>query len=53
MLYEVITNQKKVHLIGLIGPGGVHALSAHMVALCQMATDLGLSDVFIHSYNFV
>lgn len=41
-------NNKKVHLIGLIGPGGVHALSAHMVALCQMATDLGLTDVFVH-----
>lgn len=39
---------KKVHLIGLIGPGGVHALSSHMIALCQMATDMGLSDVFVH-----
>ncbi len=39
---------KKVHLIGLIGPGGVHALSSHMVALSQMATDMGLEDVFIH-----
>lgn len=41
-------NNKKVHLIGLVGPGGVHALSSHMIALCQMATDLGLSDIFIH-----
>ncbi len=41
-------NKKKVHLIGLIGPGGVHALSSHMVALCQIATDMGLEDVFIH-----
>lgn len=41
-------NNKKVHLIGLIGPGGVHALSTHMVALCQIATDMGLTDVFVH-----
>lgn len=41
-------NNKKVHLIGLIGPGGVHALSSHMVALCQIATDMGLEDVFVH-----
>lgn len=41
-------NGKKVHLIGLIGPGGVHALSSHMVALCQVATDMGLNDVFVH-----
>ncbi|RIJ49921.1 2,3-bisphosphoglycerate-independent phosphoglycerate mutase [Maribellus luteus] len=41
-------NNKKVHLIGLVGPGGVHALSSHMVALCQIATDMGLDDVFVH-----
>ena len=41
-------NNKKVHLIGLVGPGGVHALSTHMIALCQMATDMGLEDVFVH-----
>lgn len=41
-------NSKKVHLIGLIGPGGVHALSSHMVALCQMGTDMGLEDIFVH-----
>ena len=41
-------NNKKVHLIGLIGPGGVHALSSHMVALCQIATDMGLENIFIH-----
>ena len=41
-------NNKKVHLIGLIGPGGVHALSSHMIALAQIATDFGLKDVFIH-----
>lgn len=41
-------NSKKVHLIGLIGPGGVHALSSHMVALCQIGTDMGLDDIFVH-----
>ncbi len=41
-------NNKKVHLLGLIGTGGVHALSSHMVALAQIATDMGLEDVFIH-----
>jgi len=41
-------NNKNVHLIGLIGPGGVHALSSHMVALCQIGTDFGLRNTFIH-----
>jgi 2,3-bisphosphoglycerate-independent phosphoglycerate mutase len=39
---------KKVHLIGLIGSGGVHALSSHMIALCKIATDMGLQDIFVH-----
>jgi 2,3-bisphosphoglycerate-independent phosphoglycerate mutase len=41
-------NNKNVHLIGLIGPGGVHALSSHMIAFCQIGTDMGLENVFIH-----
>jgi 2,3-bisphosphoglycerate-independent phosphoglycerate mutase len=39
---------KKIHLIGLIGSGGVHALSSHMIALCQIATDMGLQNIFVH-----
>jgi 2,3-bisphosphoglycerate-independent phosphoglycerate mutase len=41
-------NNKQVHLIGLIGPGGVHALSIHMIALCQIATGMGVKNIFIH-----
>lgn len=42
-------NNKQVHLIGLIGPGGVHALSLHMIALSQIATELGLEKIFVHA----
>jgi 2,3-bisphosphoglycerate-independent phosphoglycerate mutase len=41
-------NNKQVHLVGLIGPGGVHSLSEHMVALSEIATEMGLEKVFIH-----
>jgi 2,3-bisphosphoglycerate-independent phosphoglycerate mutase len=41
-------SSKKVHLIGLIGPGGVHALSSHMIALCRIGTDMGVEKIFIH-----
>jgi len=41
-------NNRKVHLIGLIGNGGVHALSSHMIALSKVATDMGIKDVFVH-----
>jgi 2,3-bisphosphoglycerate-independent phosphoglycerate mutase len=43
-----LQHDKKVHLIGLIGPGGVHALSSHMIALCQIGTDMGVSRIFVH-----
>jgi len=42
-------NNKPVHLIGLIGPGGVHALSLHMIAMSQIATEFGLKDIFVHA----
>jgi len=42
-------NNKNIHLIGLIGPGGVHSLSSHMVALAQIASDMGLENIFIHA----
>jgi 2,3-bisphosphoglycerate-independent phosphoglycerate mutase len=41
-------NNKQVHLIGLIGPGGVHALSLHMIALAKIATESGIQKIFIH-----
>jgi 2,3-bisphosphoglycerate-independent phosphoglycerate mutase len=43
-----IDNKKQVHLVGLIGPGGVHALSSHMIALSQIATGMGIKDIFVH-----
>lgn len=30
-------HHKKVHLMGLIGDGGVHAHQEHLYALCRMA----------------
>lgn len=41
-------NNKKVHLIGLIGDGGVHSLSSHALAVCDAARDFGLEKVFVH-----
>ena len=41
-------NNKKLHLIGLIGNGGVHSLSAHAIAICKAAKAYGLDDVFVH-----
>ncbi len=39
-----------LHLMGLIGPGGVHAVDAHLLALCEMAEKHGLPRVRIHAF---
>lgn len=42
-------NNKSVHFIGLIGPGGVHAMSHHLFKLCDITKDYGLDKVYIHA----
>lgn len=42
---------RRLHFIGLVGNGGVHASSAHLIALCRMAEAAGLQEVFIHAFT--
>jgi 2,3-bisphosphoglycerate-independent phosphoglycerate mutase len=40
-----------LHLMGLIGPGGVHAVDAHLLALVELAERHGLpEDVRVHMF---
>jgi 2,3-bisphosphoglycerate-independent phosphoglycerate mutase len=39
-----------LHLLGLIGPGGVHAQDMHLFALLRLAKAEGLPDVAIHAF---
>jgi len=41
---------KALHLLGLIGPGGVHASQEHLLGLLRMARALGLSRVYVHAF---
>ncbi len=41
----------KLHLIGLVSKGGVHSNQEHVYALCQLAKQYGLEDVFIHAFT--
>ncbi|MGB0652929.1 MAG: 2,3-bisphosphoglycerate-independent phosphoglycerate mutase [Thermoplasmatota archaeon] len=38
----------RLHLVGLLGPGGVHAHESHFGAALQAAAAAGVSEVFIH-----
>jgi len=39
---------KAVHFLGLIGTGGVHAMSHHLFKLCDITKEKGLDKVYIH-----
>jgi 2,3-bisphosphoglycerate-independent phosphoglycerate mutase len=38
----------RLHLVGLIGPGGVHSVDRHAVAIAELAREAGVEDVVIH-----
>ncbi|MDI6872478.1 MAG: 2,3-bisphosphoglycerate-independent phosphoglycerate mutase [Bacillota bacterium] len=40
----------RLHLMGLVSPGGVHSHSSHLYALLKMARDLGVPRVFLHCF---
>lgn len=42
---------KKLHLIGLVSDGGVHSSQAHLHALCSLAHDMQIQNLFIHAFT--
>jgi len=46
---HVRRNNSKLHLIGLIGPGGVHAYEGHLDALLTLARDAELRQVYVQA----
>ena len=43
-------NNKPFHLIGLLSDGGVHSHIDHLKGLCTIASNHGLTKVFIHAF---
>ncbi|MDR0519400.1 MAG: 2,3-bisphosphoglycerate-independent phosphoglycerate mutase [Clostridiales Family XIII bacterium] len=41
---------RSLHIMGLVGPGGVHSHQDHIVALVKMAQDSGVSNIYIHAW---
>ncbi|MGZ3446967.1 MAG: 2,3-bisphosphoglycerate-independent phosphoglycerate mutase, partial [Myxococcaceae bacterium] len=44
------TSGKALHLMGLIGPGGVHASQEHLLGLLKAAKSRGVARVFVHAF---
>ncbi len=43
------TNDKALHLLGLVSDGGVHSMNTHLYAICELVKKAGLKKVFIHA----
>ena len=48
---HVLKNGSTLHLLGLLGPGGVHSHWAHLFALLEMAKRKGLERVVYHAFT--
>ncbi|HQV52932.1 MAG: 2,3-bisphosphoglycerate-independent phosphoglycerate mutase [Flavobacteriales bacterium] len=42
---------KRLHLIGLLSDGGVHSMRTHAEALCHMAHESGVKEIFVHAFT--
>ncbi|MDP3964818.1 MAG: 2,3-bisphosphoglycerate-independent phosphoglycerate mutase [bacterium] len=47
---HVKKNKSNLHLMGLLGTGGVHAHQLHIESLMQLAQDQGVPDVYLHLF---
>ena len=43
--------ESKIHLLGLIGSGGVHSNIEHLLALLQLMKEQGFTRVFLHLFT--
>lgn len=47
---HVKENGSKLHLMGLLSDGGVHAHYEHLFALLKLAKDHGVKEVYVHGF---
>lgn len=45
------TNNKPLHLLGLVSDGGVHSHINHVKAICDVCKAEGLTEVYIHAFT--
>jgi 2,3-bisphosphoglycerate-independent phosphoglycerate mutase len=42
---------KALHLLGLLSDGGVHSHIDHLLALCDIAAEQGLENIYVHAFT--
>ena len=47
---NAVSNDKKLHLYGLLSTGGVHSHITHLFALLKLAKDSGVKETYVHCF---
>jgi 2,3-bisphosphoglycerate-independent phosphoglycerate mutase len=50
VMAHCMEQNKALHLMGLVSPGGVHSHSSHLYGLLEMAAAKGLKKVYVHCF---
>jgi 2,3-bisphosphoglycerate-independent phosphoglycerate mutase len=45
-----VANDRAVHLLGLLSPGGVHSHEEHIHAMARLAVERGAREVYLHAF---
>src|SRR6201994_4243471 len=45
------SNNKPLHLLGLVSDGGVHSHIKHLEAICTVCAEQNLNEVYIHAFT--
>jgi len=47
---KALENDKAVHVLGLLSPGGVHSHEEHIHAMVELALQRGVKNVYVHAF---
>ncbi|MEO0625704.1 MAG: 2,3-bisphosphoglycerate-independent phosphoglycerate mutase [Bacteroidota bacterium] len=50
-LLDAKNESGRVHLLGLVSDGGVHSHINHLLAICDLTTEIGNEEVYIHAFT--
>jgi 2,3-bisphosphoglycerate-independent phosphoglycerate mutase len=50
LVQYAVKENRPLHLMGLVSPGGVHSHTEHVYGLLQLAKELGVKEVYIHAF---
>ncbi len=47
---QAVSQQKAVHIMGLLSPGGVHSHEEHLLAMIELAAQQGAERIYLHAF---